>query len=109
MGYNTTVFILNDRLDELEKDPKQFVEELVQAIHSSKRQEIVGQTTVMPTCHADYPRLYITQHNSILELDSSFSKQSTYKDVLKRLLKMARVLLKRASDSMKENTNEKQN
>lgn len=76
MGYNTTVFILNDQLDQIRRDPADFVERLYHSIVSSDTGVYVpGQTTVMPTAHMDVHRLYSTHGNSIIEL-SKFSQET---------------------------------
>jgi hypothetical protein len=58
MGYNTTLLVLNDRLGEIERDPKKFVTEMIQAIHrkGSRDEEMdfyPGQTSVIHCAHAD--------------------------------------------------------
>jgi hypothetical protein len=70
MGYNTTVFILNDRLNEIQNNPQEFVDQLTRAIQIGKEADIIGQTTVMPTMHADVDRVYYTHGNSIIDLSS---------------------------------------
>lgn len=67
MGFNTTVFILNDSLSSIERDPQRFVDDIIHNLNSGT-DHAVGQTTVMPTQHADVPRLYFTQGNAITEL-----------------------------------------
>ena len=76
MGYNTTVFILNDAWSEAEKDPEGFVRKI--GLHMNTGSDLgVGNHlngfTVMPTEHADVMRLYVTHQNMILEL-SPYSK-----------------------------------
>lgn len=78
MGMNTTIFICNDALHEIERNPEKFVKELVEAIQYGTMTTILGQTTVMPTAHADQGRLYYTRANSITEI-SGWNK-----DVLKK-------------------------
>lgn len=76
MGFNTTVFLLNDRLDEIKRNPQQFVEEVYQAILSHGRDKdrwITGQTTVMPTAHADVHRLYMSHGNAMIDLSYPYS------------------------------------
>lgn len=73
MGYNTTILILNDGLDQLRKNPVEFTEKVWNAIASGRETTVgVGNhcnvVTVMPTQHADLPRLYFTHGNSITEL-----------------------------------------
>jgi hypothetical protein len=67
MGFNTTVFILNDQLDQIEQNPERFVRTLTRAIQGDDVY-VPGQTTVMPTAHADVFRLYATHCNGITEL-----------------------------------------
>lgn len=66
MGFNTTVFILNDQLDSIRRDPERFVAEISRGLRGDTH--VVGQTTVMPTRHADEFRLYCSQYNSMVEL-----------------------------------------
>jgi hypothetical protein len=73
MGYNTTVLILNDSLDVLEKNPEEFTKKLVGKILSMEEGDVgvsghVNPVYVMPTAHADVFRLYCTHGNSIVEL-----------------------------------------
>lgn len=69
MGFNTTLMVLNDRLDEIQQDPERFVTELVRvAAAGGETQDIMCQTRVMRPEHADVPRLYWTHGNSIIEL-----------------------------------------
>lgn len=68
MGYNTTVFILNDCLSDIERNPEKFVADIARHLNGGT-DHALGQTTVMKTAHADVPRLYLTSHNSIIELD----------------------------------------
>lgn len=99
MGYNTTVFILNDRLDAIERDPERFVRDIVHGLNDGTDRAI-GQTTVMESRHADEPRLYLTHQNSIIEL-SPYSRRTkeldTYgphsKAVIDRAIESAEYLL----------------
>ncbi len=68
MGYNTTIFVLNDRLHDIKKNPERFVEDIWDGVYDGA-DHAFGQTTVMRSDHADVPRLYLTHQNSILELD----------------------------------------
>lgn len=67
MGFNTTIFILNDRLSDIEKDPERFVADIAEAVLDGT-DHAFGQTTVIRSDHADVPRLYYTHRNSIIEL-----------------------------------------
>ena len=62
MGYTTVVHILNDRLSDIEKDPKAFVNGIIENLYGG---DTIGQTTVMRTEHADVFRLYCVEGNSI--------------------------------------------
>ncbi len=57
MGFNSTVLVLNDRLGEIERNPEEFVKEMLYAIQRSSMREQEefnpGQTTVMSCAHAD--------------------------------------------------------
>jgi len=69
MGYNTTVFILNDHLDHLNKNPDKFMERINEEMHGgSERWRGGSGVTVMKTAHADVFRLYATHQNSIMDL-----------------------------------------
>jgi methyl coenzyme M reductase subunit C-like uncharacterized protein (methanogenesis marker protein 7) len=71
MGYNTTVLILNDSLDILEKHPQEFVDGIVRKMNTGGDIGVRGHVNpahVMPTAHADVFRLYCTQGNAITEL-----------------------------------------
>lgn len=94
MGFNTTVFLLNDRLDEIRRNPEKFVNEVFQALHEGNDAErargcyVTGQSTVMRTQHADVPRLYITHGNAILDLSYPWSAKTEilrYGDEEKRI------------------------
>lgn len=74
MGYNTTVFILNDQLSSLERDPERFVSDIIYGLNDGN-DHALGQTTVMESQHADVPRLYFTHQNSIVEL-SKYSRRT---------------------------------
>lgn len=67
MGFNTTVFVLNDQLDIIRNDPEQFVTDIVHGL-SNGNDFALGQSTVMRSEHADIPRLYFTQFNTITDL-----------------------------------------
>jgi hypothetical protein len=76
MGFNTTVFILNDMVEDIRRNPQLFVEQLCDAIRScpSQKTTILGQTTVMPTAHADVDRLYYTHGNAMSEIYIPYSE-----------------------------------
>ena len=91
MGYNTTVFILNDFLDEISKNPEGFVRGIRYGLFGG---ETVGQTTVMPSDHADVFRLYGTHQNMIVDL-SKYSRETLalaerHPDIVKRFIENAR-------------------
>jgi len=54
MGYNATVVVLCDRLDEIENDPE-FGKKLARAIRAKNHEDvyITGQTQVIAVAHAD--------------------------------------------------------
>ena len=58
MGYNSGILVLNDRISEIERDPKKFVEEMVRSISKMSISDgpvdfYPGQSTVMSCEHAD--------------------------------------------------------
>jgi hypothetical protein len=71
MGFNTTIFVLNDQWSFIEKDPEKWVRQ----ISAYRPDGYIPGTTVMPTAHADVFRLYATHMNSIVEL-SEFSEET---------------------------------
>lgn len=67
MGYNTTVFILNDGLGSIEEDPEGFVDQIDRDMtNGSPRWS--QPVRVMRTAHADVRRVYTTHANGILDL-----------------------------------------
>lgn len=77
MGYNTTVVVLNDALDQIEKDPN-FGKNLVRAIQqiNSRREGIdvpagnhCNAARVIETHHADYDVLVKTGGNTGVVVD----------------------------------------
>lgn len=73
MGYNTTLMLLNDALHDIEKDPERFVKELIKGVRDGGYNG--NSVQVMPTAHADEPRLYHTSCNKILDL-SPWSRET---------------------------------
>jgi len=72
MGFMTEVSILNDRWDEIRRNPSIFVEQLYDAACGSGFQRgqtpyVIGQTTVCPSHHADDLKVYYSKHNSFFE------------------------------------------
>lgn len=71
MGFNTTVFIINDGFDQIEKHPEDFVAGIKQAMYEGGTVGVgchVNCVEVLNTQHADVFRLYASQANSIFEL-----------------------------------------
>lgn len=58
MGFNTVIVVLNDHLDEIEKD-QEFGKKVASAIRAFSRSRpermpyVTGQTQVISVCHAD--------------------------------------------------------
>jgi hypothetical protein len=78
VGFNTTVLILNDGLDHIEKHPDEFYQGLCEKMHDGGDVSLggfVNPVHVMPTAHADVFRLYATHGNAILEL-SRYNKET---------------------------------
>ena len=71
MGFMTEVSILNDRWSEIQNDPKKFVDEIYEASEVGRRHDrfeyVTGQTTVLPTHHADDMRVLYAARNSFFD------------------------------------------
>lgn len=100
MGFNTTVMILNDGFDQIERNPEEFVKQIA---HTMNRGGTVGVgnhgncVQVMRTEHADVPRLYASKGNFMVEL-SPYSKDTIElmernADLLRQYIEDARWLL----------------
>ena len=76
MGYNTTMMVLNDSLHDIEKNPERFVKQIVDGIHEGGYNG--NHVQVMPTAHADTPRLYHTHANMMLDLSPWSHKTMEY-------------------------------
>jgi competence CoiA-like predicted nuclease len=109
MGYMTEIGILNDRWDEIRKEPAKFVEQIYDSSMSNGRtpQWIVGQTTVAKTHHADDWKVYLAHQNSFVEAypDRDFDERrlkyhlkdlSIMKDYLKTCERETKRLLAKA-------------
>lgn len=101
MGYNTTVFILNDGFGELEKHPAAFVEGINRAMHEGGTVAVgnhLNCVEVMPTQHADVFRLYASQGNAMVELSpwsrATMDLATTHPDYLRSVIKQAKRLLR---------------
>jgi hypothetical protein len=105
MGFNTTVFLLNDRLSEIKANPQRFVDEILSSTYQGNDGNVIGQTTVMPSAHADIPRLYITHRNGITDLSYSHNLQK-YDDrqleYLAKQTKLAASLLRYLKKDLKK-------
>ncbi len=65
MGYTTTLMFLNDRWHQVVNNPTLWVESIDQIFREGGTAAF--QTRVMPTSHADNPRLYIMHGNTFSE------------------------------------------
>lgn len=116
MGYNTTVLILNDALDQIRKNPEQFTEGIYQQILTGEEGGVsVGNhcnpVHVMKTQHADVPRLYWTGMNSIMEFTPEYAENRGLDRLLEtewgiriveQELKDARRLIKSVANKVKK-------
>jgi coenzyme F420-reducing hydrogenase alpha subunit len=102
MGFLTTITIYNDGVGDIERNPKQFGEEVVKAIHSNA---IHGATEIGVGCfaniakvqrsrHADNPAVYVHLGNTLaemthgaLETEKLFQKSPEYFEKLLTELK----------------------
>ena len=77
MGFMTTVGILNDRLHDLAANPQRFVDQLVEAIQNDgKGVSMTGQTTVLPSNHADNPTVTLAYGNCFIRVTSGIETMS---------------------------------
>lgn len=67
MGFMTEVSILNDRFDELERDPARFVSDIRRGMNRDGDPYFIGQTTIHPSHHADTAHVYLAARNSFTE------------------------------------------
>ena len=75
MGFNTTLFIYNDALSDIEEHADEFIRNLMDHIQGMEESDIragshVNAATVMKTGHADFPRLYYSGGNYMSDLSS---------------------------------------
>lgn len=77
MGYITTISIYNDSVDQIEKNPKQFTEEVVKAcsgvqINRGRDYAAVGNAanvlTLQKPRHADDTTLYMHSGNTLVDV-----------------------------------------
>lgn len=104
MGFNSVVVILNDRLNEIERDPE-FGKKVADAIRSfgisQPEQYITGQTQVISVCHADTAQIVRVGANTGRPIGYGYWQQSD--DELIRELeserkRRAKISKKRLSD-----------
>lgn len=73
MGYMTTIGILNDRLDEIERNPEKFVKEISRSINFDENNYYVtGQTTVLQSHHADQAEVIYAGQNCWVSFGRSY-------------------------------------
>lgn len=82
MGFLTTVTIRNDGLDQIEKHPEEFMENLLNAIRENKGEEIpcgnhCNVAIVQKSRHADDWALYVHAGNTVTHM-SAFSEDSEH-------------------------------
>lgn len=114
MGFMTEVSILNDRWSEIRQNPQKFVDEIYDAslhqdLHQYRYGYITGQTTVLPTHHADDMRVLYAARNSFLDAypTRGMSKEQleSHLNRLKQMasyLKVAKEATKRELEKFKE-------
>lgn len=115
MGFNTTIFILNDALHEFKAEPKEFAEGIYDAVlRSGSTGEPItvpissycNYIKVMPTAHADIPRLYYTHGNSIMDIGTwpqhRKDAQGKNREHLKKCLKEAKRMIRDMEAELKK-------
>jgi hypothetical protein len=104
MGYNTTVLIMNDGIEDIRKNPEEFVKNLLERIAKGEGDIKCGKSGnvayVMKTRDADEARLYFSQGNWIFELSDCSSV--LVKAHRKELLPVLQQHLKEAKKKCKE-------
>lgn len=112
MGYNTTVFILNDGFGELQRHPEDFVKGINQRMMEGGSVAVGNHAncvTVMPTAHADVFRLYGSHGNLMLDLSpycrDTLELAKRRPDIVKQYIETARHLLERLESEIREDLN----
>ena len=123
MGFMTTINILNDGFDQIDKNPKEFIDVIKDGMNGINRLNLreiknintygVGYhgncVTVARSHHADEPRMYIAHQNSlqIIGLGNEL-KDIEYR---KKNLKIAKEIIKYEEEQIKklEKEREKEN
>lgn len=108
MGFNTTVFFLNDCWSDIKNDPEGTVQFIGQAMnHGGQNRSYV---TVMRSAHADTFRLYSTWQNQIIEItpdDETVKKLAETdhgRDHLAAVIRQARRLIHRLDKALDDTT-----
>lgn len=111
MGNLTTLHIYNDDIDQIKKNPKQFVENLINAVNSNKEQDIscgnsANAGRVMKTSHMDVGRLFIQNGNTLSDLTPYYNthklNDKIKREFLKENLKIAKQMIKRMEQMLKD-------
>lgn len=71
MGFNTAMVILNDHLNEIERDPffGRKVSKAVRDVYGTRERNWDNSFTVLPSEHADWDQLVVIGGNTIRRLD----------------------------------------
>lgn len=107
MGYNTTVHLLNDALDVIERNPEQFVRGILEGMHNGDTFSVgnhLNPAQVMRTGHADEFRLYSGHQNLMVEL-SPYAPETerlmeSHPQELRSRISMAKWLLYRLEEEL---------
>lgn len=114
MGHMTTVTILNDGFDQIEKHPKKFVESIREGMNGYRR--ILGSVEcqninsfgignhcncviVAKAHHTDNPRMFIAFQNSLDII--GWGNDSRNLEYRKQLLKIAKQMIKHEEEEIK--------
>jgi hypothetical protein len=120
MGYLTTLTIYNDGLDQIEKNPEQFVERVLNAARNTSGPSVlpVGSfgnlVKVQKTRHADDCTVYVHMGNTVCEMNAYSEEtlktmmQATkfFKKMLAEMKKQAKMLSKQLKE-YEEDQNER--
>ena len=101
MGYLTEVVVMNDALDEFQRDPKLFAETIFEGINMANRENkqvsmpfgsYCNYISVEPSRHADHEVLLLHAGNMVIAMGS----EQDWQDLCKRNPKLAKEWLGKA-------------
>jgi len=104
MGHNTTILIINDKFEEIEKNPEEFIKQIKNYMEIGGDIKVGNSSfvgTVMKTGNTDIPRLYFVEGNWITEI-GKHSKAFKKADGRPEIIKLLKERIKIAENKIKE-------